>query len=529
MTMAVSRRHFLQSTLTAALLLPGSAAWNTALAEDERLELGAPQPFSFDGLIERARAMAQMPYKQVPPVKPDILQQIDYEAHGKLAYRRRYAALADDASIYPATFFHLGRYFQRSVHIYALDGGSAREVVYKPDYFEMPADSPARGLPANSGFAGFRLHEARSRKDWKSHDWVAFLGASYFRAIGSLGQYGLSARGVAVDTATDAGEEFPDFTEFYVAPALEEGAPITVYALLDGPSIAGAYCFELQRGDGVVMEVDSHLFLRDGIARLGLAPLTSMYWYSEQNRPFRTDWRPEIHDSDGLELWTGEGERIWRPLNNPDVTRVSAFIDSDPRGFGLMQRDREVTHYLDGVLYHRRPSLWVEPLQDWGRGEVQLVEIPTDDEIHDNIVAFWVPEEPAGAGRALHYRYRLHWQGDHPYPAGDLASVVATRIGRGGEAGKTRPQGVNKFVVDFQGKSLDALTADDPPEIDVFASRGRLSLLQAEPVPDTRMWRAVFDLEADGADPVDLRLYLKRGSEPLTETWLYQHLPMLKR
>ncbi|QPC41954.1 glucan biosynthesis protein D [Kaustia mangrovi] len=527
MAISVRRRRFLQTALAAAALAPAAGSWRRALAQPAGLDLADGEAFSFEGLIERARAMAEAPYDPPQPPRPDILGKIDYDAHGKLHYRREFAAFADGSGVYPATFFHLGQYFQKPVHIFLVENGEAREVVYESAYFDMPADSIARQLPDNSGFAGFRLHESINRDDWKTQDWVAFLGASYFRAIGSLGQYGLSARGVAVDTAVTSGEEFPDFREFYIEPAQSEDAPVTVCALLDGPSIAGAFRFEIRRGEGVTMDVDSRLFLRADIERLGVAPLTSMFWYSEQNRPYRTDWRPEIHDSDGLALWTGGGERLWRPLNNPDITRVSAFSDDNPRGFGLMQRDREPTHYLDGVLYHRRPSLWVEPLDRWGAGEVQLVEIPTDDEIHDNIVAFWVPKEPARAGQALNYRYRLYWQGDNPFPVDALARTVATRIGRGGEAGKPRPEGVNKFVVEFEGSALDGFTRDTPPEVEITASRGTVSLIQAEPVPDTPLWRAVFDLKAEGADPVEIRLYLRKGGEPLTETWLYQHLPTL--
>ena len=196
-----------------------------------------------------------------------------------------------------------------------------------------------------------------------------------------------------------------------------------------------------------------------------------------------------------------------------------------------MQRDRDFEHYLDGVRYERRPSLWVEPLHDWGAGAVQLVEIPTDDEIHDNVTAFWVPAAPAGAGDALHYRYRLHWLADHPQPH-RRARCVATRIGRGGEPGQPRPAGVQKFVVEFAGETLAALARSDtnagPGAVaaQVEASRGAITRSRAEPVPGTRRWRAVFDLDATGTEAVELRLFLADAQgNPLSETWLYQHLP----
>jgi len=302
---------------------------------------------------------------------------------------------------------------------------------------------------------------------------------------------------------------------------------MTVYAFLEGPSLAGAYKFLLQRSKAVVMDVDAALFLRRDVQRLGLAPLTSMYWFSETVKQTAVDWRPEVHDSDGLALWTGGGEHIWRPLNNPAMTGASAFGDTNPRGFGLLQRDRNFDHYLDGVYYDRRPSLWVEPLQGWGAGAVQLIEIPDDDEINDNIVAMWVPHEPARAGASYRLQYRLHWSADEPYPT-PLARCVATRLGRGGQPGQPRPPGVRKFVVEFLGGPLEKLAFGVKPEPVLSASRGTFSWVFAEAVPDgvSGHWRAEFDLAVTGPEPVDMRLYLKSGEQTLSETWLYQYHPI---
>jgi glucans biosynthesis protein len=282
----------------------------------------------------------------------------------------------------------------------------------------------------------------------------------------------------------------------------------------------------MQRAKAVVMEVEAQLFLRRDVARLGLAPLTSMFWFSETVKPTAIDWRPEVHDSDGLALWTGAGERIWRPLNDPGAVAASSFSDVHPRGFGLSQRDRVFDHYLDGVFYDRRPSLWVEPLQDWGAGAVQLIEIPTDDEIHDNIVAFWVPEAPAKAGDTYHLRYRLHWTADEPFPS-PLAVCVATRLGRGGQPGQPRPKGVQKFMVEFLGGPLTDLAYGVKPEAVLSAPRGTFSYIFTEAVPDgvAGHWRAQFDYTPDGDAPVDMRLYLRSGGQTLSETWLYQYRP----
>jgi glucans biosynthesis protein len=412
-------------------------------------------------------------------------------------------------------------------------GGQSRKIIYEQAYFDMPANSPARELPQGAGFAGLRLQESRNGPlDWRKNDWVAFLGAAYFRSIGELRQYGLSARGVALDVAVaDRPEEFPDFTEFYIDSA-PDGDTLTLYALMEGPSIVGAYRFLMTRGKGVIMDIESSLFVREQVSRFGIGPLTSMYWYSETKKDTAIDWRPEVHDSDGLEMWSGSGERLWRPLNNPPRIMVSAFTDNNPRGFGLMQRDRVFDHYLDGVNYDRRPSLWLEPTPGpggagWGKGSIQLCEIPTDDEIHDNVVAMWVPAEPVPAGAELSLNYKLYWVANSPFPS-DLAITVATRLGRGGQPGQPRPKGVRKFMVEWLGGPLTNLPYGVKPELVVSTSRGTFGPYQLiEAVPDSvnGHWRAQFDLGVEGVDPVELRAFLKSGGETLTETWMFQYHP----
>lgn len=539
----IDRRAFLSAAAASAAL----TVWNTAADAQTRtvaldaagLKLGPPTPFSFDRLKAQAQTMAARPYVAAAPLAPEVIERIDYEAHGKIQFKADRSLFANGPGAFPVTFFHLGRYFPAPVHMHVLEASGAdafaREVLYDPTLFTMPEDSPARQLPEGVGFAGFRVQESRfenpAQLDWHKNDWVAFLGASYFRAIGELYQYGLSARAVALDVAVpDKPEEFPAFTHFYFEPSLPDKATdspsMTVYALLEGPSITGAYRFVMRRDKAVTMDVESRIFVRRNVARLGLAPLTSMFWFSETMKPTGIDWRPEVHDSDGLAMWSGNGEHIWRPLNNPTQTRASAFIDKAPKGFGFLQRDRAFDHYLDGVKYDKRPSLWIEPRGDWGEGTVQLVEIPTDDEIHDNVVAFWVPSAPAKAGTQYDLAYRLHWAADEPFPS-PLARCVGTRIGRGGQPGKKRPAGVRKFVVEFFGGPLTTLPPGVKPGLVPSAATGKFSYVFSEAVPDgiAGHWRAQFDFTADGNAPVDLRLFLKLGEQTLSETWLYQYQP----
>jgi glucans biosynthesis protein len=527
MTTPLSRRHLLRVLAAAGLAASPLARASSGRAAGD-LRFGRPQAFSFERLVAEAQAMAGRPYAQPPRPNPEIVARIDYDAYGKIRNKPENALWNDGPGVYPITLKHVGMFFPKSVRMHVVEDGTAREILYHEDYFDMPPDHVAHGLPDEpSAFAGFWIQESRLRGDWTEHEpWATFLGASYFRAVGELGQVGQSARGIAIGSGDPGPEEFPDFIGHWFIPALHEGDPVVVCSLLDGPSIAGAYRFEIRRTEGVVMEIDARLFPRREVPRLGIAPLTSMFWFGEYGRRRYEDWRPEVHDADGLAIWNGAGERLWRPLNNPPRIVTSSFFDINPRGFGLTQRDRDYDHYLDGVRYHLRPTTWVEPLGEWGRGSVQLVEIPTDDEIYDNIVAFWVPETPPKGGDRLAYRYRLHWLADEPFASPDLARAFAMGMGKGGQPGQARPKGVYKLMVDFAGGPLDELPEGVEPEPEISSSVGTISRIHMERTPFTKRWRVTFDLDAPPGSVAELRLLYRLDGKPITETWLYQfHVP----
>lgn len=506
-----------------SLLMAGTAflaAGRPIAADVQRPVARSAQTLDFEALVERARQAAASPY--VPPVvpSPELISKVDYSAHWQISFR-------EDKTLYPGgpdtpvQLFHPGRYFPEPVDMYLREAdGSVAKVPFETSVFDMPADSPARDLPQGFGFAGFRV----MRPDM-GPDWVSFLGASYFRTDGPDRQYGLSARGIAVNTGLNRPEEFPRFTSFWIGPPETEDFDVSVWAMLDGPSITGAYRFELKRGapEGTphLTRVAAHLFLRADVERLGIAPLTSMYWYSERDRIIGGDWRPEIHDSDGLSLATGAGERIWRPLGNPPAVSTSSFFDENPRGFGLIQRDRDFGHYQDdGVFYDRRPSAWVRPRGDWGRGAVQLVEIPTDDETFDNIVAYWVPENPPRQGDAVTFEYDIEWRETDPEPD-TSAIVVATRQGQGGIPGNPIPEGVGKMVIDFAGPALEGLDNDSGVEPVVEAVNGSIvEPFGAYRIVGTETWRLAFDFRQSDENPVSLRAFLRRDGKALTETWM---------
>lgn len=520
-----TRRDMLASALGAGafFLLPEAARAQEAAAEGG-IPFGPAQPFSFEGLRKTARALAAEPYVPMRVADEDIIEQIDYDRHNQISFRKDHA-LWNQPGQSPVQFFFPGRFFRDPVHIYAVEDGMAREVPFSTDYFDIPEDNPARQLTQTEGFAGFRVQDKPG-----GDDWMAFLGASYWRTAGYTGQFGLSVRGLAMDTAIpDGPEEFPRFTRFWLEQG--EGGDLTAYALLESPRATGAYKIASARGaDGIVQDVEAHVFLRGDVERLGLAPLTSMYWFGKPNGHVAPDWRPEVHDSDGLEIHSSNGERIWRPLNNPPRAMANMFHSPGVKGFGLMQRERSFEEYQDdGVFYEKRASVWVEPGSDWGDGSVTLIELSTDDEIHDNIVAMWTPAGSAAKGREYDVSYRLTWFEDTPVPP-NAARFIATRIGAGGIPGQPRPKGVVKIVCDFDNYGFEDLGRDPGIKPVVSSSRGGIDNLSAYPVVGEDYWRAMFDLDFseipdDDDTPIDLRMYIEVDGEARTETWLMQLFP----
>lgn len=523
---SISRRRFLSSLPPWALTLTALGG-PMAFASPSRPRFAAPEPFSYERLRQRAKSLAQAPYISAHQPAADVLGKIDFDTVQKIKFRGERALWGSGPGAYPVRFFHLNEYTTLPVRINTVAGGLARELLYATQDFDYGTTGLDRTLPGDLGYSGFRVMDGHGQET----DWMAFQGASYFRCAGEEAQYGASARGIAVNTALDVAEEFPRFVEFWLAEPADGKPVITVYALLDGPSVTGAYRFDATQDKGAVIDVEAELFMRADATRLGIAPLTSMFWFNSADRRLATDWRPAIHDSDGLAMCTGSGERIWRPLLNPTSVRTNSFLDTNPKGFGLMQRNRDFAAYEDdGAFYNRRPSIWVEPVGDWGEGAVQLVEIPTTDEIHDNIVAYWQPKAPAKRGDNLAFAYKLYFRNDEPDPPNSLGRVVATRTGAGGVPGRIDSSDgkKRKYVIDFSGGPLDDLAQRFDVEPVVSHSRGKVDNAYVIKVVGTDKWRALFDLTADGNEPVDLRCFLRLEDKTLTETWMYQYLPNAK-
>lgn len=522
----MDRRSFIASCLSVPLFGTSSilALSTAAAAQEGGQDTGGEKPFafSFEKLTADMKAKAQEAYSERSVDLPPAIAELDYDRHRAIRFRPDHAVWQGSAP-FELQAFHLGWLFKQPVKLYEVEGGKAHPMIFTGRDFEYrkPLD-PARFRDiVMPGEAGFRLHYPLNTPDIMD-ELVSFLGASYFRALGQGNVYGLSARGLAVDTATTSGEEFPSFTDFYIERPTRRSKDITVYAALDSPSVTGAYRFVITPGPNTTMTVTARLFLRADIERLGVAPMTSMFLFAENNDSSFDDYRGQVHDSDGLKIVRQDGEELWRNLNNPVELASSYFVEDSPKAFGLFQRDRDFAHFQDaGADYERRPSLLVEPLDPWGKGTIDLVEIPTELEINDNIVAFWVPEKPARAGDELTFRYRLTW-GSIEEPTQHLARVAALRTGDGGVSGTENEDGLRKFVVDFEGEVLRNLSDDSGIEAVVNVSRGEIVHSTVSRLENNGMWRLVIDLKASGEAPVELKAHLTREGERLSEIWCYQ-------
>ncbi|MFW8634180.1 glucan biosynthesis protein [Cribrihabitans pelagius] len=507
----LSRRAFLavalSSTFLSSALLRARPAGATA----------ASGPFTHDTVVARARALAREPYSERPSVPQDWLE-ISYEQYQKRWFRSRDALWADTDRSYNVDFFLPGLYFPRPVQINTVTGGEVAAVAFDLSLFDQTDKAPELSAEGNLGYSGLRLRtdlsEPGQGEPGTKTEFCVFQGASYFRAIGKGQAYGLSARGLALKTADPEGEEFPEFTELWLEAPASGQRTMVVHALMDSPSATGAYRFSITPGTSTVMDVEATLFAREELTHAGLAPLTSMFLFDATNRHRFDDFRPGVHDSDGLLALNGNGEVIWRPLANPKTLQVSSFVHENPRGFGLMQRARRLSEFNDlEADYHRRPSLWVEPQGDWGQGAVTLVEIPADKEIYDNIVAYWRPRDPYPAGAEVPLAYRLTW-GEEPIL--DLPRVTDTAQGAKifGDPGRI-------VTVEFAAHPM----FDGGPEaLDVHLHSPHVALSDGvlQRNPETGGLRLAFNFDPAGRDHVELRAQLRKDGNPASEVWLYR-------
>ncbi len=480
------------------------------------------EAFSPHKLVEMAKSLAQKPYVAPVSVISEDLKNLDYDKYRDIRFIRENGPWYGQKLPFEIQFFHSGGLFQTPVTVNQVVKGKSHPFNYSSSYFNYGRNKFDTSLFSDMGYAGFRLHYPLNTKKYYD-ELISFLGASYFRALGKGQKYGLSARGLAIDTAVATGEEFPIFREFWIERPDRKSKSVTVYALLDSVRATGAYTFIITPGETTTIDVDATIFPRKEISKLGIAPLTSMYLFGENTKNRFDDHRPEVHDSDGLLILNGNNEWLWRPLDNSKKLRISAFVDNNPKGFGLLQRDHNPAHYLDfEANYEQRPSVWVEPLGNWGKGWVELVEIPSIQEIHDNVVAYWVPQEKIIPLQPLHYQYRLHWFNKLPVEKipGD---ITATYTGIGGVSGMLETQ-KRKFVIDFDILNMKQEVEKGIAQLEVSASEGTISGKHLMYNPVTKGLTAYIDFVPNGKTS-ELRAVVTKKGKNISEIWSYQWLP----
>lgn len=479
-------------------------------------------------IIDAARTSATESYEQDDHGLNSKLKEIDYTTYRSIRFKPE-QSLWHGENDYELQFFHPGFLYEYPVTIHTIgESNKPERLAFNSDMFNY--DGSASGLAGltdeKSGFAGFRVHYPIKNEEYKD-EFAVFLGASYFRLVGKNQVYGISARGLAIDTALAKGEEFPHFTEFWIIEP-SKGKPITIYARLESPSVAGTYKFVIQPDIDTSVKVESWLFARDDVNKLGIAPFTSMFLYGENTEKRHDDYRPEVHDSDGVLMVTHADEEIWRPLTNPARLQVTSLSDANPKGFGMLQRDGKWDNYLDAEAnYHLRPGLWVTPEAGFEKGRLEVVEIPTKSEIHDNIVAFWTPEKPFKAGESLYFAYELKTVEQNPFVS-ELASVVRTRQGKavlpGDEFKDDALSTTRQFSVDFSAPS-DIAFDNDSMKLVVQGTNGTISQQRLYPVADGQEWRATFFVKPKEKQTVDMRAYIEKDGKRVSEVWNYVYQP----
>lgn len=475
--------------------------------------------FDLDDVEREAIALASNRYRPPENRVPRALRDLSYDQYRSIRYLPDKAAWRGSGLPFEIMFFHAGFYYAEPVRIAEIVGQRVQEFPFSSELFDYGKSGIDTSAIKNAGFAGFRIHYALNTPRYKD-EVLVFLGASYFRALGKGQRYGLSARGLAIDTGLPSGEEFPRFVRFWIQRPTANARELTIYALLDSRRAAGAYRFVLRPGVSTEIDVRARLWLREQVTALGIAPLTSMYLFGENQKAPADDFRPEVHDSDGLAIYSGTGEWIFRPLVNPKRLLMSSFALANPQGFGLSQRDRNFDDYQDlESRFERRPGAWVTPLGAWGEGRIQLVELPTPTEFNDNIVAFWVPTQVPKPRERFQLDYRISWEMERETRP-PQAFVAQSRRGVGPNHGPNAGIG---FVIDFEGPALRSLPRNAPFDA-VVTLDGNADLLEQVVYRNEVTGGARLTLRLrrrDDAKPVEMRAFLTQDGATMSETWSY--------
>ena len=497
--------------------LLGSAAAGSVRAATP--DAGAtPDSFDFGAVVERARRLAAAPYRApAPSAHPPL----SYDAYRDVRFRPARAFLNEKGSRFRMQLFPTGSKGSNQIAVNIVTAGVARPVRFSHDLFDFGPHVTKAGRASVDGFAGLRLHYPLNTFTYFD-EVIAFLGASYFRFVGRGQLYGQSTRGLAIGAGDpNQPEEFPVFREFWIVQPSDDADQIEIMALLDSPSVAGAYRMIVRPGRDTSVEVHMRLFARAALDRLGLAPMTSMYFTGESGPRILDDFRREVHDSSGLLLRSNSGEWTWRPLCNPAALALSAFA-GPISGFGLLQRMRSFDDYEDlEANYQQRPSYWVEPIAGFEQGSVQLVELSETSETSDNIVASWKPQAPVPAGRSHGWSYRMSTRNADP-DRNIVARARHTLIARSSHDLIGAAPGAQRFLIDYAGRELAPYLAHpEDLKIEATISAGRVSATSIARHPEAPLLRVTLDVIPNKGQRADMRLWLTSRGRQISETWAF--------
>lgn len=477
--------------------------------------LSDPTPFDPAMVTETARRLSKQPYKAIPADIPDAFKNLNYDQYVSIHLRPNATIWAGDNIGFALEPLHRGFIFSTPVQINLVSDEQQRRLIYDEKMFDFGKIAPPANI-GDIGFSGFRVLAPQETSGF--FELATFQGASFFRAVGRGQNPGAMARALSIKTADPRGEEFPAFRSMWIERPTMAANALVIHAIIDSESVVGAYRFTLRPGDATIIDTESTLFARAALDNFGIATMSATHLSGAIDRSRADDLRPNVSEISGLQILTGKGEWLWRPVSNPDTLQISTFVDENPRGFGFIQRDRNFDHYQDDDQHwEARPSLWIEPIGDWSFGGVQLVEIPSESEANDNIIAYWRPKQSLAAGNEISFAYRQFWCKTPPErPA--LAIAVSSRSGRGSSAKRRR------FLVEFSGEILGLQKPEDIKP-NLSASPGSIVSVRTFASADKASYRVLFELDPGGEAYSELRLVLEASGKPVSETWIYRWTP----
>ncbi len=476
--------------------------------------LGPPTPFDPAMVTDMARSLARQPYKALPADLPEAFKSLTYDQYVAVHLRPGATLWANDNIGFALEPLHRGFIFSTPMQINLVADGAARRLSYDAALFDFGKLSPPANL-GDIGFSGFRILAPREQGGF--FELATFQGASFFRAVGQGQEPGTMARALAIRTADPRGEEFPAIRSVWIERPTLAADTLVIYAIIDSESVSGAYRFTLRPGEATLIDTECTLFARTTLDHYGIAAMSATHLSGAIDKTRIDDLRPNVGEIDGLQILTGKGEWLWRPVSNPTTLQTSTFIDENPRGFGFLQRDRNFDDYQDDDQHwENRPSLWIEPIGDWSFGGVQLVEIPTESDVNDNIIAYWRPKAAAERRRGNFLRLPAVLV---QTAAGAAASrdgrFVALRDGAGARS-------TAAFWSNSQARFSGRAKRQDDFKPNLSVSPGSIVFVRTFTSADQETFRVLFEIDPGGESYSELRLVIEAEGKPVSETWIYR-------